>query len=242
MKNTLVKLAFATSLLAAPLANGAVFAGTGIIDGAGGDTLIRNHASINGGAPLASGYAAAGYFSLTDVQVATLASAFVASSYLDMASLNSLIAAFTPLGIPDDFVTGANNFFGTAVPGGYVVGADLGKIGLASPELNKTLYTFFGGSATLAGSSQWGLVFHNGVAINRDDDVPTPDDNNIALNAPYTLLLGTVGATSYDGSAIFGPSAANAPAATIDLVTGIPEPSAALLGLAGALVFFRRRR
>jgi len=239
MKNTILKVAVLSSLLGGTASYGATFAGSGLIDGLGSDVLITNHAGV----ALSSGIAAAGYFSGTDSAISTLATTFLTTTGApQQAALSSLITAFTILA-QDDFVTNVNNAYGVAVPGGYSVGADVGRIGAASPLLNKTLYTFFGNGATLGASTQWGLVFHNGVALTQDDAQPSPGDHPIDLNLAHTDLIGTVGTTHYDASVAFGTSS-NAAAGTIQLVplAPVPEPSAALLGLVGGLVMFRRRR
>lgn len=218
--------------------NAATIAASGIFDLGGGDTLI-----VDGlGNKLASGIASTGYFTITDGEVATLASAYMASGGADTVAKSTLVNAFVGLS-NDDFVTGSTATFGGVVPGVYTSTADLGLLGTSYAGLNKVLYTFFGNGQTLGNSAAIGLALHTGVTLDRDDNVATPDSNDAGLGNPYQALIRGTGVTSttYDASLIFTvptpPIAANA----FQLV-GVPEPSAALLGAVGALGLLRRRR
>lgn len=143
----------------------------------------------------------------------------------------------------DDFVTGSINTFGGAIPGIYTSTADLGLIGAAYPGLNKVLYTFLGDGFTFNGSLQIGLVMHTGLALDRDDNVGTPDSNDAGLGNPYQSLIRDTmyTTTSYDPSLIFTVPSAPISAQAFQLA-GIPEPSTVLLGAVGALGLLRRRR
>ncbi|MDP3851285.1 MAG: hypothetical protein Q8Q59_12325 [Luteolibacter sp.] len=236
--NKLLSIAgVAIALLAS--ANAATISGSGIVDVGGGDTLILGIT----GSKVASGIASSGYFTITDAQVATLSSTYsTAPGSVDgIAARSSLISAFVGLA-NDDFVTGGTVTFGGAIPGVYTLTADLGLLGTSYAGLNKVLYTFFGDGADLSSSAGLGLALHTGVTLDRDDNVATPDSNDIGLGIPYQALIrGATTATTYDPSQIFGEPTAPISAGAFQLV-GVPEPSAALLGALGALGLLRRRR
>jgi hypothetical protein len=234
MKKNILLSSFACAFAFVSSASAATIAATGIIDGAGGDTLVLGTA----GNKLATGIASTGYFTITDSAVAGFAATYQADPS-NSAAKSSLVSAFVGLS-NDNFVAGAMNTFSAVVPGGYVSSVDLGLLGLSYAGLNKVLYTFFGDGANLGASAGIGLALHTGVTLDRDDNVAAPDSNDAGLNNPYqSLIRGAINTTIYDATALGGGAETNA--AAFQLV-GIPEPSAALLGALGALGLLRRRR
>lgn len=100
------------------------------------------------------------------------------------------------------------------------------------------------GDATITGGfhgtlgSRIGSVYHNGVALYTSTDT-TPDRASTgAFNLTPTLAIGDTISFVVDSGGNFGGDE-TALRATI---TVVPEPSAALLGLGGLAVIFRRRR
>jgi hypothetical protein len=191
---------FAGLILYAPQARCGSVMGTGIIDMAGGDTLITKN-----GVPLASGVAMGGCFTITDAEVDGLISG---------RNFSALTNAFQPLA-SDDFRTGCTEYYEIPIPGAYRFETIYANITFGDPRNGKTLYTFFGDGGMLFASSNIGLVRHTAI-INSG-----PDYNDISL--PGTLLIGTAGTTTYDASMLGGDAAT--PAATINLSSisvGIP--------------------
>ena len=209
--------AIATLALVASTQAGVIL-GTNIQGGTGDTLIAKSSNQLMSGGIAASGYFNAGF----DVGAAVAAQ--------DYAGLASAFNILTSSAIGE---TSAD--FGTDIAGFYSnPSVDYGAPGA---RLGAQLYTFFGNGGTLGGSSQFGLVSF-GATI--DADSPAPDSNNLNLftGATYTVLLGTTGGTATvnlsgigQGEAVVNP--------TLQLV---PEPSAALLGLLGAVGLIRRRR
>jgi hypothetical protein len=208
----------AISLLAggASLSNAANFAINNVAAGVG-DTLYASSANVPlNGAIVTLGVFTAGF----DVN----------------ANLNNpaaLVANFTTIfaqGLTgNESVSLGGSFAGYAeyetVDGAIVTGANA--------LLGRTLYSFIGNAATLGASTEFGLLNMGLIK----DDVPNENDYSAnpgaAVAAPLLGTLDTVNGDFGGGAGVYN---------TLKLAPAIPEPSVALLGLLGAVGFFRRRR
>lgn len=225
--------------LSASLSRAGVLIGTGLFDGAGGDTLVIGPAGI----PLLPGssIASVGCFTISDAQVAVLAGNL---------SYDQLIGSFVSIA-SDDFNAGSIGHFGSAIPGLYVVSTDYGLVGSGDPRVGKTLYTFLGNAATLEASNALALVQHVGQTIDQDDNVPIPDSNNLGLWYPFHLMLGSVGpGVFYDATVVLGVHSPNTPAKSIRLDStstslepeAMPEPFFGGIAVMFCCLLMRRHR
>jgi uncharacterized repeat protein (TIGR02543 family) len=172
-----------------------ILEGTGLLDASGGDTMVVDESDV----PLASGIAAAGYFTLTEAEVAD---ALANEDY------DRLRASFVTLA-SDDFVTGVRDvlIIGAPVPGFYYFYIDLG----IQPAilLNRPLYSFLGNGSTLANSTQLALVRHS-YQITKDYQPCylffNPYDE-------HTVVFGTTGESTYSSEFL----GTDIPTATIGL-------------------------
>jgi MYXO-CTERM domain-containing protein len=161
----------------------------------------------------------------------------VALGYFSSAPSASLEDIATTISNFTVLATGLTGTYSASLGGtfaGYVESETQGAIiSEASAEYNKSLYMFVGNAATLAGSTQWGLVQVAPVLFS-DDPV-----ENTYVAQPYGLtpVIGTIGSYTGDASG-FGSDTFT----TLKLVSAVPEPTAALLGSLGALGLLRRRR
>jgi MYXO-CTERM domain-containing protein len=218
------KLALASAFIAlAVSSNAAIFVVTNVITGDGSsDGLFQNkNGTLSSGGVVSMGYFPASYvFNVTNPVnfTSTLLN-------LDLANFTVLTSA----------VTGSASASLSGSFPGYVEAADFqgANITTGNPLLGRALYVFSGNSATLAGSTQWGL---KQVATIGDDSPleQTYLGNPFGGSAP---VIGSTGAFTGDASGL-GSSTYQ----TLQMSTAVPEPSAALLGAIGALGLLRRRR
>lgn len=151
---------------------------------------------------------------------------------LDLAATapNLLATDFLFFGSPQEMgVSGFGGLYEALVNDG-------GRVGPASPFLNRNLYTVIGNSGTLASSNQFLIYKHTQTF---------PNDLNDPIDASVNALFNSAGGTFLMG----GPTGGK-----VDLIQGfpidayalagaIPEPSTALAGLLGlGLLAVRRRR
>jgi len=140
-----------------------------------------------------------------------------------------LVAAFTGFGGTVDFNaagTGGSRSIFTNAQGSTVTGSVFDT---------KNVYLFAGNGTTFANSTQFMVAKSSFLFAAADDAIPTPIE--LLIRPSNSTLL-------------FGTLAANLPTTSTDavttqgwnMVTAVPEPSAALLGALGALGLLRRRR
>lgn len=198
------------------------------IDGTPPDALVLASA----GGTISSGFASSGVFSLTDLQVTTLANTFATS--LDITSLKSAFNGF--LG-SDDFQTGVDFLFNT----GDISGAYAFQSASFNPTafIGQSLYTFIGDGVDLDSSTEFALYRHT-TTLTADSVSPTPENTYDLLLTGGTLLIGgpTTSFLSTDANLGTDGDTVNA----IQLVSTIPEPSALLLSAFGVLGLLRRKR
>ncbi|RYD83517.1 MAG: PEP-CTERM sorting domain-containing protein [Verrucomicrobiaceae bacterium] len=177
--------------------------------------LLQNGTPVAAGA----GTASAGYFSISDEQVLTLANAKT------QASFDTLFASFVSI-TSDDF-TGINTAYG-ANPGFFSTGTS----NYNAAGLNNTLYAYF------RSGNEYGL-FKSNLTILPDSAPPALETNYALTLASGTAIIGQAGATYQ--VPYTGIGAAPTTVQSFQLYA-VPEPSAALLGAIGALGLLRRRR
>lgn len=171
-----------------------------------------NAVADSGGTPIANG---TGYIAVGYFNISDVA---IQTS----ATVGDLDAAFVQFG--------ASNTFGTgfAVAGLYQHGVTAN----ANAYATQSVFTVIGNGATLAASSEV-LVFKHSHQFQVE---PNPTSNaQLGQAQPGTLLIGEFGNYSHNQAGAGVSSSYN----TVSLV---PEPSVALLGLAGGLLMLRRRR
>jgi len=162
-----------------------------------------------------SGFVATGFFtSLSDAQLATSTSA-------------TLQGAFQLFGTSGTFGFGG---FG----GVYEVESAGGRIGAASAFANQSIYTILGNGTTIGNSTEFVIYKHAGTF-----QIDDADANDKTFNA----TLGGAGGAYLMGSVTGGTvEIAGQPFPQVEMAVAVPEPSAALLGLLGAVGLIRRRR
>jgi len=213
MKSKLLAIAVLAGGLCS--ANAADYAINNVAQGIG-DTLYASNANVPlSGAVVTMGIFAAGF----DVQA-------------NLGNSAALIANFT---IFASGTTGNNS----ASLGGSFAGyaeydpVDGALVTTGNALLGRTLYSFIGNAATLGASTQFGLL---NMGLIKDD---VPNENLYSSNpaaavaAPLIGSLGTVNGDFGSGVGVYN---------TLKLAPIVPEPSAALLGLLGAVGLLRRRR
>jgi hypothetical protein len=173
--------------------------------------------------PDAGGYTAVGYFTIAD-------SAFATSTSLQLAT------AFQPFGL-----SGVFGFNG--IGGVYDNSGSGGRVGAASPFLGKTIYVLNTNAATIAGSTQ-ALIFKSAFTWS--------NDSAASLDENFLVALAAGGDAGYKFGGAAGPPVELVPAGVdpayvvpgiaMAATVAVPEPSAALLGVIGALGLLRRRR
>mgnify|MGYP003576667777 CR=1 FL=1 len=204
--------------------NGSGAATNGIADSLGrafrgltnpGDALGGTNGGISGG----GGVVAVGFFSTDNLSEVT--------------SGSSLLALFTAF--PTSATTGAFTQGGGAGPRGvFSLGAPASQVA-GSEFLGKNMYLLVGNGTTLANSTEFLVVKNTKTFDAADDGVAT--GVTVTFNAANsTVLLGSV---LNDVRTTNGDTSVTPGWGTI---VPIPEPSAALLGLLGAIGLIRRRR
>jgi hypothetical protein len=184
-----------------------------VVAGGSTDVLIEN----NSGALLDGGIVAIGYF----------ASGAPSSSIGDIQTtianftLQHSVLAGSPSADLGDSVAG---YFQSSILAG-------GQITVGSPLLGLGVYLFAGNAATLAASTEFALVRVGTIA----DDVPFNQQYTADAAAALTAGALIIGNVDTAANPLGGVSQ------SLQLVP-VPEPSVALLGLLGAVGFFRRRR
>ena len=170
-----------------------------------------------GGTSAGAGVIGVGFFTTEDSSLATLTG-------------SALVSAFTQFGGLGTFSNGG--------PAG-----NRGVFTLGQPQFTvedsvfagQNMYLLVGNGTTFENSTEFLVVKNTKTFAVADDDVAT--DINVTFNAGNSTLLfgsvaGDVRTTNTDGTATPGWSTA----------VPVPEPSAALLGLLGAVGLIRRRR
>jgi hypothetical protein len=104
----------------------------------------------------------------------------------------------------------------------------------------KSIYMFAGNGATLTGSTQFLVVKMDATTFAIGDDTAN-------AVTPKTITINPGNSTTLLGSEITNVFTTNTDASTtagwqMAALTPVPEPSAALLGMLGALGLLRRRR
>lgn len=196
----------------------------------------------NGSAPLAhnTGVAVAGYFSLADTAVATLATTFMTAPTQE--NWSSILASFTGLTTPK---TIGVTLSGTNLAGFY---SQSNSATNPSAFAGQALYTLVGNASTLATSTEVAMFIHNDAAdlIKATDTATTPASYSLTFGTEQAansgtnrqLIRGVAGAATYS----FAVGANNFTVNTSPLRTVVPETSTSLLGALGALALLRRRR
>lgn len=212
MKSKILAVAFAAITLSQ--SNAAIYSIANIVDGAT-DTLYSNTSNV----PLTSGIVTLGVF----------AAGFDVNANLSNPA--SLIANFT------SFASGAIGSTGAFGPlAGYAQvnePVDTASILAGNALLGRVLYSFVGDGATLGSSNAFALLSMGPL---KEDD---PNENEYNSNPQSRIgapLIGSIG--NFNGDVGLGAGTYQ----TLQLTPAIPEPSVALLGLLGAVGFFRRRR
>jgi hypothetical protein len=141
---------------------------------------------------------------------------------------SQLIAAFTPFGTPGAFAA-------TGTTGNRSVFSSAQNVTVAGSSFDlKNMYLFVGNGTTFAGSTEF-LVAKSTLTFNSGDDSATAPIVQTIRPSNSTVLFGalatSVQTANTDGSATPGWTTA-----------AIPEPSATILGVVGALSILRRRR
>ena len=197
-------------------ANAALYLVSNVSAGDNTDILFQN--SIAQGSTLSSGgIVALGYFT-----GGTPSSSLV--------GIQATIAAFTPKAsaLTGSFSVDLEGSFAGYVQAGEVTGAE---IPLGSALIGLPVYVFVGNASTLAGSTAWALQQVSTIAA----DSPNVQSYT-AVPSGIAPVIGSLG--TFTG-AVNGASASYS---TLQLATAVPEPSAAILGVIGALGLLRRRR
>lgn len=213
----LTSLAFGLALALSGASNAAIYAASNVALGPGGanaDTAITNNSNVRlNNAVVTVGYFAAGFNVAANVGNTAL-----------------LIANYTVVATA---LTGTNSVTLGGSFAGFAEGpnVDTANITTGDDLLGRTLYSFVGNNTTLAGSNAFGLVAIGPLL----DDVPN-ERTYIANATGKTVLIGNKSTVVVTGS-----GDANGTYNSLQLVP-VPEPSAALLGMLGALGLLRRRR
>ena len=202
--------------------NGSGANASGIMDTQG--RTFRNGTAVgdaftgaNGGISAGAGVVAVGVFSTDDL-----------SGVTSSAQLLSLFTNFGDITSP----------FASAGPSGA-----RSVIALSSPQIaitgnasfaNENMYLFVGNGTTLANSTEF-LIVKSNLTFN-----PADDESSTAIDIAFRPETSTV----LFGSVVGDVKTSNADATTTAgwQLAVVPEPSAALLGLLGAVGLIRRRR
>jgi hypothetical protein len=222
MKKTFLIL----SLLAAGLSS--VSAATLITDnGDSGFTLA------DGATPLSSGRVRFGIFVVSDSLVTSNASdlAYLDTNFREVASYSG---AFNGFALPGFFEQNFTYAGGSTAYGGTVYDLSSGSTGnVANDIAGSKIYMWALDNAVVANATQQAILVDNGNFWTDSDTIGVQDSFFSAANT--TALIGSLG-TGVD-------IGAGAPSHSLATVAAIPEPSRAILGLAGlGALFFRRRR
>lgn len=205
-------VAFATPASAALYTVSNVFTTSGA-----GDALFQNEdGSLLSGGVVAMGYFNADYTISTTDMAANIGAFTTVASALSGSASASLEGSFA----------------------GYVeaAGVNGGQITVGNSLLGRALFVFVGNAATLGASAQFAIKQIGVIA----DDVPFNQEYLANPFAGAPPVLGNVG--TFTGNAAGPNGAGSSIYTTLQLVTPVPEPSAALLGAVGALGLLRRRR
>lgn len=212
----LTSLAFGLALALSGASNAAIYAASNVALGAAGanaDTAITNSANVRlNNAVVTVGYFAAGF----DVAANVGNTALLIANYTVVATALTGTASATLEGSFAGFAEGPN--------------VDTANITTGDALLGRTLYSFVGNNTTLGTSNAFGLVSIGPIL----DDVPN-ERTYIANATNKTVLIGTKSTVVVADAGIAGTYN------SLRLVA-VPEPSAALLGMLGALGLLRRRR
>lgn len=177
------------------------------------------------GVQIANGYAAIGYFTITDAAILT--------------SNSSQLAA----GLQ---VLGASGGTSYEVGGGFFMNGafDLSAsstTNAGSSFIGKNAYLVVGNGLTLETSSQ-AFIYKTTTLFSADPSSPITLDFTAGPPAG-TAIFGLTGQTvTTQFSSAGGTAAGNMVTTAYRTASIVPEPSAALLGIFGALAFLRRRR
>lgn len=163
------------------------------------------------------GVVAFGTFSISDAQISgALAGETLVSAFSGFGS--SSTGAFVAPGL-----TGARGTFSR------------NSTGTVGTELNGDfIYLFVGNGTTFANSTEFAVLKTSLTFNSADDETPTPVSLVVSAANSTVLVGGTtsdIRVTNADGTATLGFT-----------TVAVPEPSAALLGLLGAVGLIRRRR
>ncbi len=188
-----------------------------------GDFFVINQ----GGTLVSSGFVGTGRFTLSDADVAILATA---------GNLAALAGAFSSDIGTDNFVAGADNQLGFSVPGFYFVNNNNFD---PTSYIGSTVYTLIGNGATFASSTQFALIRHPEAIIADPASPALPLQYVLDAATGNILLAGSATTTTVTNPDL---QLSNATVNAIRLVNVIPEPSTMLLGAFGALGLLRRRR
>lgn len=213
--NMKLKIAILTGLLGfAGFSNAAIYNINNVVNGVG-DTVYANSANeLSTGGIVTIGVFTAGFD--------------LASSLQDQAAL---LSNYTTLSF--GLTGGPSSSLGTANSPGYteLPSDDQASILAGNPLLGRSLYSFIGNGATLAASTEFALVL---LGTLQED---SPNELSYSSNpAGLTPLIGKLGTFTGDLGGGAGTSV------TLQTQVIVPEPSAALLGMVGALGLLRRRR
>ncbi|RYZ90968.1 MAG: hypothetical protein EOP06_07290 [Proteobacteria bacterium] len=210
-----LKIAILTGLLGfAGFSNAAIYSLNNVVNGPG-DTLHAN--SLN---QLSTG---------TVVTIGVFTAGFdLASSLTDQAALLTNYTTLT-----SGLTGGPSETLGAALAPGYIELAadDQPSITGNNPLIGRSLYSFIGNAATLALSTEFALVLLGTI----QEDLP----NELSYSSNPGGISPLIGKLdSFTGEAAAGTGTY----VTLQTQVIVPEPSAALLGMVGALGLLRRRR